>query len=103
VATFDGWLYRILVGTAADEASKRRRFRANDRTLFVEPSDNGANDPADRELMERAFARLSLEHRAVVVLRHYADLPLADVAHAVLPPGGVRSPGMAICQEIEHL
>ena len=92
VATFDGWLYRILVRTAADEASKRRRFRANVKTLFVEPSDNGANDLADRELLERAFARLSLEHRAVVVLRHYADLPLADVAHALgIPLGTAKS------------
>jgi RNA polymerase sigma-70 factor (ECF subfamily) len=92
VATFDGWLYRILVRTAADEASKRRRFRANVRTLPVEPSHSGASDLADRELLEHAFARLSHEHRAVVVLRHYADLPLADVAHAVgIPLGTAKS------------
>jgi len=92
VASFDGWLYRILVHTAADEASRRNRFRANVRTLSVEPGDDAALDLADRELLERAFARLSLEHRAVVVLRHYADLPLADVAQAVgIPLGTAKS------------
>jgi len=63
VATFDGWLYRILVRTAADEASKRRRFRANVKTLFGEPSDNGANDLADRELLERAYTPICLRAR----------------------------------------
>jgi RNA polymerase sigma-70 factor (ECF subfamily) len=92
VATFDGWLYRILVRTAADEASKRRRFRANVRTLQAEPSHSGAGDLAERERLEHAFARLSHEHRAVVVLRHYADLPLADVAQAVgIPLGTAKS------------
>jgi RNA polymerase sigma factor (sigma-70 family) len=92
VARFDGWLYRILVRTAADEASRRHRFRANVQTLSMEPGDNAAPDLADRELLERAFARLSLEHRAVVVLRHYADLPLGDVAHALrIPLGTAKS------------
>lgn len=92
VASFEGWLYRILLRTAADEASRRSRFRANVRTLSAEPVDGGATDLADRELLERAFARLSLEHRAVVVLRHYADLPLPAVAHALgIPLGTAKS------------
>jgi len=92
VASFDGWLYRILVRTAADEASRRSRFRATVETLPAEPGDTGPDDLADRELLEHAFARLSLEHRTVVVLRHYADLPLGDVAHALgIPLGTVKS------------
>jgi RNA polymerase sigma-70 factor, ECF subfamily len=92
VASFEGWLYRILVRTAADEVLRRRRFRASVQALSLEPGDNGTSDLADRELLERAFARLSIEHRAVVVLRHYADLPLADVAHALgIPLGTAKS------------
>ena len=38
------------------------------------------------------FRRLSIEHRAVVVLYHYMDLPIDQVAEALgIPPGTVRS------------
>ncbi len=89
VASFDGWLYRILLRAAADEASRRRRFRSSVRTLYLEPhADDDTLAVADRERLERAFAQLSLEHRAVVVLHQYADLPLVDVAQALAIPLG---------------
>ena len=70
---------------AADSGPTSRRWT-------LEPGDNRTNDLADRDLLERAFARISLEHRAVVVLRHYADLPLAEVAHALgVPLGTAKS------------
>jgi RNA polymerase sigma factor (sigma-70 family) len=91
VSAFDGWLYRILVRAASDEASRRNRFRASVRTLSIEPGDVGP-DLADREFLDRAFMRLSIGHRAVVVLRHYADLPLAEVASALgIPLGTAKS------------
>jgi RNA polymerase sigma-70 factor, ECF subfamily len=92
VGRFHGWLYRILVRAVTDEASRRNRFRASVSTLFIEPSYSGSDDLADRELLARAFARLGIEHRAVVVLRHYADLALVDVATALgIPLGTAKS------------
>jgi RNA polymerase sigma-70 factor, ECF subfamily len=35
---------------------------------------------ADRDQLERGFRRLSVEHRTVIVLHHYLDLPLVEVA-----------------------
>ena len=42
----------------------------------------------DRDQLERGFRRLSLDHRTVVVLHHYLDLPLERVAEIVGIPIG---------------
>jgi RNA polymerase sigma-70 factor (ECF subfamily) len=61
------------------------------------PADEpAANDDlssvVDREQLERGFRRLSLEHRAVVVLYHYLDLPLDAIAEALgIPVGTAHS------------
>ena len=46
----------------------------------------------DRDQLERGFRRLSIDHRAVVVLHHYLDMPLEEVAETLgVPLGTVRS------------
>ena len=90
---FDGWLYRILIHAASDEAKRYRRFAATVRQIQAEPSmaDAGAFI-ADREELERGFRRLSIEHRAVVVLHHFAGLPLTEIAEALdIPTGTAKS------------
>jgi RNA polymerase sigma-70 factor, ECF subfamily len=86
---FDAWLYRILIRTANDELGRRRRFAASIQALGAEPTiaDRTAQ-VADRDELEQAFRRLSVDHRAVVVLHHYAGLPLVDVATALEIPAG---------------
>ena len=87
IERFDGWLYRILVRAAADQAAGGRRFSGSVRNLQLEQSSpDDTRRVADRDELDVGLARLSLDHRAVVVLHHYADLPLAQVA-AVL---GIR-------------
>jgi DNA-directed RNA polymerase specialized sigma24 family protein len=45
-----------------------------------------------RDELERGFRRLPLDQRAVVVLHHYLDLPLAEVAGALgIPLGTAHS------------
>ena len=47
---------------------------------------------ADRDDLERAFRRLSVEQRAVFVLHHYLGLPLVEVAELLgIPAGTARS------------
>jgi RNA polymerase sigma-70 factor (ECF subfamily) len=93
IANFDAWLYRILVSAAADERGRRRRFVVSVQNLHLEPAvTDDTEEVADREELERAFGRLSLAHRAVVVLHHYADLPLPQVAEALgIPSGTAKS------------
>jgi RNA polymerase sigma-70 factor (ECF subfamily) len=46
----------------------------------------------DREQLERGFRRLSLDHRAVVVLYHYLDMPLDGIAETLgIPVGTAHS------------
>ncbi|HEX6474808.1 MAG TPA: sigma-70 family RNA polymerase sigma factor [Candidatus Limnocylindria bacterium] len=91
---FEAWSYRLLVRACYAEA---RRTRRSGSTLRLLPADEPmASDElatvADRDQLERGFRRLSIEHRAVVVLHHYLDLSLSDVADALgIPEGTVRS------------
>lgn len=93
VERFDAWLYRILMRAAADEYGRRRRFEATVQRLEVEPSSpNGEGALADRDELERGFRRLSLDHRAVVVLHHFIGLTLPEVAAALgIPSGTAKS------------
>jgi RNA polymerase sigma-70 factor (ECF subfamily) len=53
---------------------------------------DGMSSVVDRDQLERGFRRLSIDHRAVVVLHHYLDLSLAEVAESLgVPEGTVRS------------
>jgi len=84
-ARFDAWSYRLLVRACYAEASKTRRWTPNIRLL---PADEPiATDTlgtvVDRDQLDRGFRRLSLDHRTVVVLHHYLDLPLDQVAETL--------------------
>jgi RNA polymerase sigma-70 factor (ECF subfamily) len=53
---------------------------------------DGTSRVVDRDQLERGFRRLSIDHRAVVVLHHYLDWPLDRVADTLgVPVGTVRS------------
>ena len=91
---FDAWSYRLLVRACYAEHRKARRTAPPMRLL---PDDGPAHPDAsssvaNRDEIERGFRRLSLEHRAVIVLHYYLGLPLEQVADSLgLPSGTVRS------------
>ena len=89
-ARFEAWSYRLLVRACYAEGRKSRRWAPNLRLLSVdEPMVvDGTSAVVDRDQLERAFRRLSLNHRTVVVLHHYLDLPLDRVADIVGAPLG---------------
>ena len=91
---FEPWLHRILTHECYAEARRRTRWTANIRLLPVEgPSaPNGILSVDDRDQLERAFRRLTLEQRAVLVFHHYLDLPLPEVATRLgIPLGTAKS------------
>ena len=89
VERFDAWLYRILIRAAADEFARRRRHQASIQALSTEPSGGDtAAGVADRDQLERGFRRLSIDHRTIVVLHHYAGLPLPEAAAVLGSPVG---------------
>ena len=91
---FDAWSYRLLVRACVTEGGKANRWMPN---LHLVPADephetDSTSSVHDRDQLERGFQRLSVDHRAVVVLHHYLDLPLDEVAEALgVPVGTVRS------------
>jgi RNA polymerase sigma-70 factor (ECF subfamily) len=89
-ARFDAWSYRLLVRACYAEGRRVRRWAPNLRVLPIdEPAGPDASSSvADRDQLERGFRRLSIDHRAVVVLHHYLDLPLDRVADIVGAPLG---------------
>jgi RNA polymerase sigma-70 factor (ECF subfamily) len=91
---FGPWLHRLLVNACYEELRRHRRWSARLRTLPVDgpssPDSTLAID--DRDALDRAFVRLTPQHRAVVVLHLYAGLPLTEVADVVgVPLGTVKS------------
>ena len=92
-ARFEAWSYRLLVNACYAEGRKSRRWAPNLRLLSVdEPMVAGdLGSVVDRDELERAFLRLSVNHRTVVVLHHYLDLPLDRVADIVGTPLGTVS------------
>jgi RNA polymerase sigma-70 factor, ECF subfamily len=91
---FDQWLRRLLVRACIDEARRLRRHRADVELVNIDlPATAGMESAvADRDQIERGFIRLSPEMRAVLVLHHYLDLPLPDVAATLsIPLGTAKS------------
>jgi RNA polymerase sigma factor (sigma-70 family) len=88
---FEAWIRRLLI--RACFKGKRRTNRVDAVEIRLTPDHEEDIAGAERDLdlrdqLDRALARLTPELRAVVVLVHYLDLPLADAAQAMSVPLG---------------
>ncbi len=92
-ARFEAWSYRILLRACYAEGRKQRRWAPNLRLLPAdEPArGDGMSLVVDRDQLEGGFRRLSFDHRAVVVLHHYLDLPMPRVAELLDIPVGTAN------------
>jgi RNA polymerase sigma-70 factor (ECF subfamily) len=93
-ARFEAWVRRLLVHACYAEARRRRTWAANVRVLPIDgpasPDETISID--DRDTLDRAFRRLSIEQRAVFVLHHHTGLSLVEIADAIgIPAGTARS------------
>jgi RNA polymerase sigma-70 factor (ECF subfamily) len=92
---FDAWLHRLLVRSCY-RAAKRHRDRsvveikiASEATTVTVDSQQAL---ATRDQLERGFRRLTTDQRAVIVLRHYLGLSLAESAEVLgIPLGTMQS------------
>jgi RNA polymerase sigma-70 factor (ECF subfamily) len=89
---FDRWFGRIVVNTCRDRLRRRSRWQAALPSLVrTEPG-----DPLDRVDMRdrigRAFRSLPGDDRIILGLRHFADLPIAEIADRLeIPIGTAKS------------
>jgi len=91
---FEAWTYRLTVNACYAESRRVKHWLPNMPIDTVrEPVAPDEISPvADRELLERGFRELSVEQRAVLVLRHLVGLPLEEVARTLdIPAGTARS------------
>ncbi len=91
---YDAWSYKLLLRACYAEYRRIPPWMPGIEEVTV--TEPGASDAyaavADRDQLERGFRRLSMEHRAVVVLHHYLDLPLEQVGDVLgVPVGTVKS------------
>jgi RNA polymerase sigma-70 factor (ECF subfamily) len=91
---FEAWLRQLLIRACYREARRdQARIR---REAKVAPIDGNDPDPAvsltQRDQLERGFARLDPEQRALVVVHFYLDLPLPEAARLLgMPIGTAKS------------
>jgi len=93
-AKFEAWSNRLLVRICHDEA-KRQRAWVPDLGSEVVASLRGPDQYGavlDRDQLERGFRHISVEHRAILVLRCMLDMPMDLVAETLgIAPGTVGS------------
>ena len=89
---FEAWAFRVLVRACYAEGKKARRWIPGIPESPTKVASDEVDAVADRDQLDRAFRRLSLEQRAVIVLHHYLDMSRTDVAAALgIPLGTVHS------------
>ena len=91
---FDAWVDSIVVNACRMTIRKRGRVR---EIALVEDMDRRASGPgpdqiSEREALDRAFARLSVDHRVILVFHHLEEQPLAAIAARLgIPVGTAKS------------
>jgi RNA polymerase sigma-70 factor (ECF subfamily) len=91
---YDAWSYKLLVRACYAEYKRAPKWLPGIDTDSPREPRSGDDYGAvlDRDQLERGFRRLSMDHRAVIVLHHYLDLPLDQVGAVLdIPVGTVKS------------
>ena len=111
-ARFDAWLGRILLNSCREvmRGRRRRTVREIAASDLVDPVDGlPAREPppderaAAMDTIERAFERLRVDERSILVLHHLERAALADIAATLgVPVGTVKSRLHAARQSLER-
>jgi len=91
-ARFQPWFDRILVNTCRDRLRSARRQPTDISGEVAISSGDPYGQAHERDAMGAAIATLSPDHRVVVALRYYLDLPMDEIASRLgIPAGTVQS------------
>jgi RNA polymerase sigma factor (sigma-70 family) len=78
---FEAWSWRLVVNASYREARREGRLATRVREIRVPTAvEDEVGTVDDRDEVDRAFRRLSPEHRAVLVLHYYVGLPVTRIA-----------------------
>jgi len=87
-ARFEAWSWRLTVNACREEVRRSSRRLPNVFSAVAGSGPDAADELADRDQLERAFRELSVDHRAVVVLRYFLELSPDEIADTLGIPGG---------------
>lgn len=87
---FESWTYRLVLRFCLSDTRRAKRTGVREvRIDQATPAHADAFAESDlRDQLQRALGELSTDHRAVVVLHHYAGLPLGEIAEILGVPYG---------------
>jgi len=87
---FESWTYRLVLRFCLSDTRRAKRTGVREvRIDDATPARSDAFAESDlRDQLQRALDELSTDHRAVVVLHHYAGLPLGEIAEILGVPYG---------------
>lgn len=91
---FEAWLHRVLVRCCYREATRERRRRLVEVHAVIDDASGHDAIPGliERDQLDRAFRRLDVEERAVIVLHHIEGFLLTEIADVLgIPLGTVKS------------
>ena len=90
---FEAWAFRVVMNSCYAEGRHRRQAPDGIRLLATDAiTGDSQADVADRDMLQRAFDRLPVEQRAVLVLQYYLELGHAEIAEVLhVPVGTVKS------------
>lgn len=91
---FDAWLHRLTVNASLDAVRRRRRHpvEIDIAPLALFGGTDHVGHVANRDLLERGFARIPPDQRAVLVLHYYIGLSVPSVADTLgIPLGTAQS------------
>jgi RNA polymerase sigma-70 factor, ECF subfamily len=90
---FDAWSYRLVINACRSARRQNRHPVVSLDLAFDSPTVGDSQlSVARRDELERAFARLSVEQRAVLVLLYYEDRSVAEIAATLgISAGTVKS------------
>jgi RNA polymerase sigma-70 factor, ECF subfamily len=91
-ARFEPWFDRILVNTCRDRLRSAKRLPTDISAEVAVSSGDPYAQAHDRDVLANAIATLPPDHRIVVALRYYRDLPIETIATRLdIPAGTVQS------------
>ena len=91
-ARFEPWFDRILVNNCRDRLRSARRQATDISAEVALASGDQFGQAHDRDVLTNAIAGLSPDHRVVIALRYYNDLPVDEIARRLdIPAGTVQS------------
>jgi RNA polymerase sigma-70 factor (ECF subfamily) len=93
---FFSWIFRAVVNEALDTTSRKRRFVEDEGVVESRLADGDPeselSSSEESARVRRALNGLAVDHRVVLVLRHFHDLSYAEMADLIgIPEKTVKS------------